>query len=115
MNDRSQDRRESSRLKLRVPVEIGVEGGASPIRGATADLSAGGCYIETMFPFPVGTTLDLKLQLENTLLVAATVVTCDPQVGNGIRFEKMLPEDREELQAYLEAVAQDESKQAGAS
>jgi c-di-GMP-binding flagellar brake protein YcgR len=110
------DRRESSRLKIRIPIEIEVDGGSSPVRGATADLSAGGCYIETMFPYPVGTTLDLKLQLENTLLVAATVVTCDPQVGNGIRFEKMLPEDREELKRYLEALEQsDESKQAGAS
>lgn len=116
MHDSSQNRRESSRLKIRVPIEIEVEGGASPIRGATADLSAGGCYIETMFPFPLGTTLDLKLQLEGTLLVAATVVTYDPQVGNGIRFERMLAEDREELQKYLEAIEKDEeSKQAGAS
>ena len=109
------DRRESSRLKVRVPIEIDVEGSSVPIRGATADLSAGGCYIETMFPFPVGTVLDLKLQLENTLLVAATVVTSDPQVGNGIRFERMLPEDREELQKYLEAIEAEQSKQAGAS
>jgi c-di-GMP-binding flagellar brake protein YcgR len=116
MHDSHQNRRESSRLKIRVPIEIEVEGGSGPIRGATADLSAGGCYVETMFPFPVGTTLDLKLQLENTLLVAATVVTCDPQVGNGIRFERMLPEDRDELQKYLEAQEQDgESKPAGAS
>jgi hypothetical protein len=97
------DRRSAPRFKVRVPVEIEVEGGASPIRGATADLSAGGCYIETMFPFPLGTTLDLKLRLENTLLIVATVVTCDPQVGNGIKFEKMLPEDLEELLKYLEA------------
>jgi c-di-GMP-binding flagellar brake protein YcgR len=110
------DRRQAPRLKIRVPIEIEVEGGSGPIRGATADLSAGGCYIETLFPFPLGTTLDLKLQLENTLLVAATVVTCDPQVGNGIRFERMLPEDREELKTYLEALEQgEESKQAGAS
>jgi c-di-GMP-binding flagellar brake protein YcgR len=109
------DRRQAPRLKIRVPIEIEVEGGSGPVRGATADLSAGGCYIETMFPFPLGTTLDLKLQLENTLLVAATVVTYDPQVGNGIRFEKMLPEDREELKKYLEAIEAEESKQAGAS
>jgi len=113
MTDR--DRRQAHRLKIRVPIEIEVEGGSGPVRGATADLSAGGCYIETMFPFPLGTTLDLKLQLENTLLVAATVVTYDPQVGNGIRFERMLPEDREELKKYLEAIEAEESKQAGAS
>ena len=118
MNDPSgsgkQERRGYSRLKVRVPVEMQVED-AAPVRGATSDLSAGGCYIETMFPLPAGTTLDMKLQLENTLLVAATVVTCDPQVGNGIRFERMLPEDHAELQSYLEKLEQDEkSKEAGA-
>jgi len=56
-----------------------------------------------MYPLPPGTILDMKLQLENTLVVAATVVTCDPQVGNGIQFTRMLPEDREELQAFLDA------------
>ncbi|MFZ0285783.1 MAG: PilZ domain-containing protein [Terriglobales bacterium] len=115
MNDHTQDRRESCRFKIRIPIEIETEGSSIPIRGATADLSAGGCYIETMFPFPVGTVLDLKLQLENTLLVAATVVTCDPQVGNGIRFEKMLPEDREELQKYLQAQEQPGEGKPGAS
>ncbi len=35
----------------------------------------------------------------------AAVVTCDPQVGNGIRFIRMLPEDREALKAFLEVHA----------
>jgi hypothetical protein len=53
--------------------------------------------------------------LENTLLVAATVVTCDPQFGNGIRFERMLPEDHAELETYLEKLEQERnSKKAGA-
>jgi hypothetical protein len=104
MTDR--DRRLVPRLKVRVPIEIQVEGASGPIRGATADLSATGCYVETMFAFPVGTALDLKLQLENTLLVTATVVTSDPQVGNGIRFDSMLPEDLEDLRNYLKALEQ---------
>jgi len=91
-----------------VPVELYSETSDVPIRGATLDLSLGGCYIETFFPFPIGTTLELKLQVDGTLLVTATVVTCDPQVGNGIKFERMLPEDREELQAFLQAVQKSE-------
>lgn len=63
----------------------------------------GGCYLETIFPLPIGTNVELKLQLEDTLLVLATVVTCDPQVGNGIRFSRMLPEDLEQLRVFLEA------------
>ena len=97
------ERRGFHRLKLHIPVELYTEASESPIRGATADLSCGGCYIETIFPFPIGTELEMKLQLEDTLLVLGLVVTCDPQVGNGIRFTRILPEDVEQLRVFLEA------------
>ena len=97
------NRRAHARLKTTVPLEIQVEGSNSPHRGATADLSLTGCYIETIFPWPIGTNLELKLQLGGTLLVLGTVVTCDPQVGNGIQFNKMLPEDIDELRSFMEA------------
>ena len=48
----------------------------------------------------------MTLQLEGTLLAQGTVVTSHPQVGNGIKFTKMLPEDQEELRAYVEAAQQ---------
>lgn len=105
-NRDSNDHRKYARIKLSVPVEIQTDAGGSPIRGATADLSLSGCYIETIFPFPIGTNLDLQLSIETTVLTAATVVTCDPQVGNGIRFTRMLQEDREALKAFLEAAQQ---------
>ncbi len=105
-NNDSNDRRQHARIKVRVPVEIQTDASGSPIRGATADLSLSGCYIETIFPFPIGTNLDLRLSIETTVLIAATVVTCDPQVGNGIRFIRMLAEDREALEAFLEAAQQ---------
>src|SRR5271157_2780229 len=99
----SNDRREHPRIKVSVPVEIHTDASCSPVRGATADLSLGGCYIETIFPFPIGTELDLQLSIETTVLISATVVTCDPQVGNGIEFVRMLAEDRKALEAFLEA------------
>jgi hypothetical protein len=97
------DRRQHPRFKVRVPVEFFTEGSDSPIRGATSDLSLGGCYIETVFPFAIGTRLELKLQVDGTLLVIATVATSDPQVGNGIQFTRMLPEDIDELRAFLDS------------
>ncbi len=110
-----EERRRSPRFKVRVPVEIRTDSTEVPLRGATSDISLGGCYIENMFPFPVGATLDLTLQIEDTLLVVAVVVTCDPQVGNGIRFDKMLPEDVELLKSYLDKVKSEseKSKEAG--
>src|SRR4029077_11924900 len=101
-------RRTHPRLQTSVPVEIKVKGSTSPPRCAPSNLSLNGSYIETSFPWPVGTNLDMKLQLEDTLLVLATVVTCDPLVGNGIEFTKMLPEDVDELRSFLEAAEKSE-------
>ena len=111
----SAERRAHQRFKVRVPVEIYPEGSEIPFRGATSDLSLNGCYVESIFPFPVGASLDLKLQLEDTLLILGGVVTCDPQVGNGIHFDRMLPEDREQLRAFLESVAQEAAAKVHAS
>src|ERR1035438_6710997 len=89
--------RKHPRFQVKVPLEIHAEGSNTPIRCATSDLSLGGCYVETMFPFLVGTGLELKLQLEGTLLIVAKVVAHYPLVGNGIQFVRILPEDLEEL------------------
>jgi len=97
------ERRDNARIKVKVPVELHLENSDAPFRTATTDLSLRGCYIESLFPFPLGTVLEIKLQLTETLLVLGSVVTCDPQVGNGIQFTKMLPEDIEELRTFLEA------------
>ncbi len=110
-NANQAERRQYRRIKVSVPVELHADGAASPVHGATLDLSLGGCYFETIFPFPVGTELDLRLQLDTELPISAVVVTCDPQVGNGIRFAKMLPEDRKALEAFLKT-AEEQKKMA---
>jgi len=99
------ERRKHPRFKVGLSVEVHAEGSDTPLRCATSDISLGGCYIESMYPFPVGTCLELKLQVSDTLLIFAKVVTCDPQFGNGIQFTKMLPEDREQLSKFLDQLA----------
>lgn len=96
------ERRKHPRFKISVSVEVHTEANTTPLRCATSDLSLGGCYIESMYPFPVATCLELKLQLADTLLILARVVTCDPQFGNGIEFVRILPEDRDELARFLD-------------
>jgi hypothetical protein len=108
----SSEQRQNRRFKITVPVEILPEGSESPVRCGISDLSIGGCYVESMFPFPNGTRLELKVQLDDTLLIIAKAVTCDPQVGNGIKFLTMLPEDLEQLRAFLDSVAQQDEAEA---
>jgi len=102
------ERRKHPRFKVSVPLEVQSPFSDAPLRCITADISLGGCYIENMYTYPVGTPLELKLYLEDTLLIIAKVVTSHPQVGNGIEFEKILPEDREQLRAFLDEVARKE-------
>jgi c-di-GMP-binding flagellar brake protein YcgR len=106
------ERRTHPRFSVRVPVEVHAESSDAPLHCTTSDISLGGCYIESMYPLPTGTSLDLKLQISDTLVVAGKVVTCYPQVGNGIEFVRMLPEDREQLRKFLESVEKELAEKA---
>ena len=103
------ERRKHPRFKASVPVEIHSPFSDTPLHCTTSDISLGGCYVENMYTYPVGTPLELKLYVnDDTLLIVAKVVTCYPQVGNGIDFEKILPEDEAQLRAFLDDVARKE-------
>jgi len=82
------------------------------MRGTTSDLSLTGCYVEMRFTFPVGTRLDLYLELGHTLYLKGKVVTNTPQVGNGILFEDLTEDDRKELQACMEAAEKTQASSA---
>jgi hypothetical protein len=104
----SDEKREHPRLKVRVPMELRSEASDSPIRFETTDLSRSGCYIEMLFTLEVGAEVEVRFQLgDSTLLAVGKVVTCDRNVGNGIRFTRMLPEDREELGRFLKTTEAD--------
>ncbi|MFZ0480918.1 MAG: PilZ domain-containing protein [Terriglobales bacterium] len=96
--------RRYQRLQLKVPVEMRPAPDGNPIHAVTTDLSAGGFYVEMMFTLAIGTQVHLVLQLgESTVLALGQVVTCDPTVGNGVRLTRMLPEDRQELERFLQS------------
>jgi c-di-GMP-binding flagellar brake protein YcgR len=108
------ERRDHARIKVQVPVELHFEDNDTPYRCATADLSLLGCYIESLFPFPVDTPVELKLEANGTLLILGKIVTCDPQVGNGIQFVKMLPEDIEQLRTFLDEIQKEAAEKEAA-
>jgi c-di-GMP-binding flagellar brake protein YcgR len=101
MSSSHQDRRKHERFKVRVPIEFHPEG-SRKLRSATADLSLGGCYLEMMFTFPIGTILEVSLQIGYTVRAKAVVVTRELQVGNGIQFIDMVPTDRDAIRNYMD-------------
>jgi c-di-GMP-binding flagellar brake protein YcgR len=72
------------------------------MRIETSDLSPGGCYVEMMFTLPVGTRLEMKFWIDEVRISCrAVVATCDPQVGNGIRFVGISPKDEACIQTFV--------------
>ena len=99
------ERRQHPRTKVELEAELYSEGKAAPLRVKTADLSLGGCYIEMMFTLEVGTKLKIALWINDAKLnIEGMVATRDLQVGNGIKFANMAPEDRIKLQRFLASV-----------
>lgn len=101
MSSFNEDRRRHERFKIRVPIEFCAQG-SKTLRTATADLSLGGCYLEMMFTLPVGTIVDVTLQIGQTVHAKAIVVSREFHNGNGIQFVEMAPADQEAVRQYVE-------------
>lgn len=75
--------------------------------GALRQISAGGCYINTPDPAPVGTHLELTLQVGQVQLRAeGTVLYSHPEKGMGVAFTKIDDEMRAMLDQFLTDLAQ---------
>jgi len=99
------NRRRWPRHKISFPIELRDERINTPMRINATDVSGNGCYVETILPLPIGTTLRVDFYLENQhIKVTAVIRTCDPGVGNGIEFTGMPLEGKQQFQAYLDGI-----------
>ena len=96
------DRRRYPRVKVKIPVELVPMGTIAPMRTVTDEISLCGCYIESMFTLDIGTKVRVTFSLNQVKTTAIGIIaTKYPQVGNGIDFVDMAPEDRLELHAFI--------------
>lgn len=100
----SQDnRRKFARHRISFPLELRDERVNTPLRVNATDISGNGCYVETVMPLAVGTSLRVDLWLgEDHLSPSAIVRTRDPGVGMGIEFTGMPEETKKRFQAHLD-------------
>jgi hypothetical protein len=103
---KQQEHRQNPRTKVTVAVELQSERASAPLHVKTADLSIDGLYVEMMFTLEIGAKLKIVLWIDDVKVsTGGVVVTRDLQVGNGIEFTDMAPEDRERLKHFLTAEA----------
>ena len=102
-----EDKRKFPRRRVPFPIEIRDQDGVgSHMNTKSADISARGCYVETMLPLPVGKVLSITFWLDSERVSTPAVVrSCDGGVGMGIEFTGLDDKTRERLQQQIETMA----------
>ncbi|HVO82302.1 MAG TPA: PilZ domain-containing protein [Terriglobales bacterium] len=100
------NKRKFVRHRIRFPLEIHDErGGGSNMRTSATDISGRGCYVETLLPFPLGTTVQITFWMESEKVSTVGIVrACDPGVGMGIEFVGLDETAQQRFQRLIEAL-----------
>ena len=71
-----------------------------------SDISASGCYVDTINPLADGTPVSVRILTESHVFEApATVVYSHAHLGMGLLFGEVLPNDQHVLQNWLSAAS----------
>ena len=101
-SDSAPERRVEERRVCRVGAEVYRIGDKTPQRCSLTDLSTGGCYVETTFPLPAGTDVEILVRTEDLKsILRGRVQSSHPGVGMGVRFKLTTSEERETLRRLL--------------
>jgi hypothetical protein len=95
-------RRSVRRCPLVASAEVSELGTGAQLKARTSELGLGGCYIDTLNPFPQGTLIQLRILRDNGLFeTRAKVVYSDVRFGMGLAFTEMTRDQRSLLESWL--------------
>lgn len=109
------DRRRFQRIKCFVAVEIHVEGVELPIWGNLANVSRGGCLVETASPVPAGKALEIGLWVSSDKIwvkgvILSGVASRSASYGVRVQFSEQELAEKEHLREFLKFVEQSTRK-----
>lgn len=105
-----EDRRRHPRMKCFVVVELRSNGTQKPSWGNLANISLGGCYVETPADFDSGSKIEIGLWVASGqiwvkgLILNGIVARTNPSFGTRIKFAAMESPERETLRQFLKFV-----------
>jgi hypothetical protein len=95
-------RRSVRRCPLVASAEVTELGSEAQLKARTSELGLGGCYIDTLNPFPQGALVQLRILRDNGLFeTQAKVVYSDVRFGMGLAFTEMTAGQRSLLEGWL--------------
>jgi len=87
-----QDRRRNPRYSFAGSIEMREGASADKRTARVRELSLNGCYVDTESPYPMGTSLAIKLFTETEFFEAqASVIYSQPNQGMGLMFRETKP------------------------
>jgi hypothetical protein len=82
--------------------EVVEMGTGTKLSARTSEIGVGGCYVDALNPFHVGTAVTLKIVRDQGAFEAkAKVVYSDASFGMGLKFDGLEPEQRTILENWL--------------
>ena len=73
-----------------------------PVQCKLSDLSLGGCYLETISPFPERTRVVLSMRIKQLQVQAEGIVrVMHPEVGMGVEFIQKTTQEREHVERFI--------------
>jgi len=101
-----QERRQVPRFPFIASAEVLSESAGTRLAARISDISAGGCYVDTINPLMDGTAVRLKILTETRVFEArATVVYSHTHLGMGLRFGEVLANSQDVLRNWLPAAS----------
>lgn len=96
------ERRKNKRFTVSASVELLEPQTSTRLNGRVSDVGMGGCYVDTVSPFPIGTSLLIKLVSgKHSVAAKAAVVYAQVGMGMGLVFTEISADHRERLSAWL--------------
>jgi hypothetical protein len=96
------ERRGADRHSVTASAEVIELSSGARFATRTTDLGPGGCFVDTMTPFPVGANVRVSIKRgESNFQTAGTVVYSQIGLGMGIAFAELIPSQRLALEQWL--------------
>jgi len=96
------ERRNADRHTFTAAAEVVELSSGARFSTRTTDLGPGGCFVDTMLPFPVGAKVRVTVRKDKTNLeTGGVVVYSQTGLGMGIAFDNMEPHQRDALDKWL--------------
>lgn len=106
------ERRTQTRFPLTAGAEVYEHQTKIRITGRCSDLGPGGCYIDTLNPFAVGSEVTVRVNRDGREFEAGAIVSyAHPQMGMGMTFTQITPEHQGVLRSWVAELSGEQTEQ----